>query len=366
MPEKAPDDLRAQFSTNNFDLVRLVAASEVAVTHALAHLLPEQTPSAVSTALKFVPGVPVFFFLSGLLISRSWESSRSGTQYLRNRALRLLPALLVVNLFSVAILFATGYIAEHPGNLPMLGAWFVGQSTLLQFWTPDFLRSFGVGAVNGSLWTIAVEIQFYAVIPAIYLLGGRLSTRAFDRLLVATTLLFALAHFFREDIARELAGIAGTEIAARLFQVSCIPWIYLFLLGVLAQRHAQFLIAWCQRLFWPIILAYAAMAAALLMLGAPLGNAFPTLAAPLMGLAVLAVGYTRPTVSARIVGHTDCSYGVYVYHMPVINCLIELGMRGNPAAVLLALAATAVLGLASWRWIERPFLRRKKIALRPA
>lgn len=366
MPEKASDDLRSQFSTNNFDLVRLVAASEVAVTHALAHMLPDQTPAAVSMALKFVPGVPVFFFLSGLLISRSWESSRSGAQYLRNRALRLLPALVVVNLFSVAILFATGYIAEHPGNLPMLGAWFVGQSTLLQFWTPDFLRGFGVGAVNGSLWTIAVEIQFYAAVPAIYLLGGRLSPRAFDRLLLAATLAFALAHFLREDIAEELARITGTEIAARLFEVSCVPWIYLFLLGVLAQRRAQLLIAWCRRLFWPILVTYAVTVATLLALGAPLGNAFPTLAAPLMGLAVLAVGYTRPTASGRLLGSTDCSYGVYVYHMPVINLLLELGMRGNPAGVLLALAATAALGLASWRWIERPFLRRKKTALRAA
>jgi peptidoglycan/LPS O-acetylase OafA/YrhL len=366
MHEKAPDDFRAKFSTNNFDLVRLVAASEVAITHALAHILAEQTPSVLSAALKFVPGVPVFFFLSGLLISRSWESARSGSQYLRNRALRLLPALIVVNLFSVAILFATGYIAEHPGNLPMLGAWFVGQSTLLQFWTPDFLREFGVGVVNGSLWTIAVEIQFYAVVPAIYLIGGRLSTRAFDRLLVAITLLFALTHFLREDIAVELARFAGTEIAARLFEVSCIPWIYLFLLGVLAQRRAPQLIRLCQRYFWPIILSYTITVAALLAYGSPLGNAFPTLAAPLMGLAVIAVGYTVPGASARILGHTDCSYGVYVYHMPVINLLIELGMRGSPAAVGLSLAATAVLGLASWRWIERPFLRRKKTAIRPA
>ena len=33
---------------------------------------------------------------------------------------------------------------------------------------PDFLRGYGVGVLNGSLWTIPVELQFYALVPLIY------------------------------------------------------------------------------------------------------------------------------------------------------------------------------------------------------
>jgi len=50
-------------SVNNFDLIRLLAALQVFAGHAfLFHLFRE---NAVSDILWFIPGVPVFFGMSG-------------------------------------------------------------------------------------------------------------------------------------------------------------------------------------------------------------------------------------------------------------------------------------------------------------
>lgn len=48
-------------------------------------------------------------------------------------------------------------------NWLMLSLFGITQATVLQFWTPDFLKNFGNGTPNGALWTICVIVQFYIV-----------------------------------------------------------------------------------------------------------------------------------------------------------------------------------------------------------
>jgi peptidoglycan/LPS O-acetylase OafA/YrhL len=50
--------------------------------------------------------------------------------------------------------------------------------------------------------------------------------------------------------------------------------------------------------------------------------------------------------------------------MPVINLLVFYSLAGKQWSVVAASIATLALALASWRWVERPALRLKKLALR--
>ena len=59
---------------NNFNLIRLIAAAQVLAVHGLNHLGFE---GPLVTALRVVPGVPTFFFISGLLICTSYERTRT-------------------------------------------------------------------------------------------------------------------------------------------------------------------------------------------------------------------------------------------------------------------------------------------------
>ena len=63
---------------NNFDIIRLIAALQVAIVHGVEHLglrLPFHDVSF--EILKAFPGVPIFFVISGFLISASYDRSRS-------------------------------------------------------------------------------------------------------------------------------------------------------------------------------------------------------------------------------------------------------------------------------------------------
>lgn len=152
---------------NNFDLIRLLAAMQVALGHSISHL----DINIYIPLLQYFPGVPIFFFVSGFLISLSYERSASFSIYSKNRFLRIYPALWVCLILSLVSVVLAGY--EIPINLGLL-KWLVAQLTWGQFYNPQFLRDYGVGVLNGSLWTIPVEISFYLIFPLICFLGNRL------------------------------------------------------------------------------------------------------------------------------------------------------------------------------------------------
>lgn len=146
--------LDASFRINNFDLIRIGAATQVLLVHSLRHLhinLP-----GWSDLLNYFPGVPIFFGISGYLISSSLERSPTWQHYCRNRLLRIYPGLW-------GLLLTTGLVLcwLHPAQLftAQSGLWFVSQGIGL-IYTPNFLADFGFGSYNGSIWTIPVELQF--------------------------------------------------------------------------------------------------------------------------------------------------------------------------------------------------------------
>ena len=57
------------FRENSLDMLRLFAACQVAFMHTLGYMMPEYGSNIVLRILGYFPGVPIFFFISGYLIS---------------------------------------------------------------------------------------------------------------------------------------------------------------------------------------------------------------------------------------------------------------------------------------------------------
>ena len=354
-----------RFSENNFDLIRLVAALEVAVRHCYVHLVSERLPAWLEYPLSLVPGVPIFFFLSGYLISRAWERSPSTSDYFRNRALRLFPALWACVALSVVILFASGYLATVQWSPLGITAWIACQGTVVQFWNPGFLREFGTGAVNGSLWSISVEIQFYVATCVAYTLLRRLSPVRITIALAVLAAAFSLFNVFGGLIEEQLVTLPRGELLQKAYKVTLLPWFFMFLLGAVAQRTSGLFVPALIQYRWSVVAMYVG---ALLLdfhaWGMPTGNEIPAYLVPLMGCMVLTAAYWRPGIAERLLRRNDISYGVYIHHMPLVNLLLYLGPTGPVGSFWLALTGTIALATLSWRFVERPFLRRKRSALR--
>jgi peptidoglycan/LPS O-acetylase OafA/YrhL len=145
---------------DNFDLLRILVAVLVLTNHATLHLGLDKH---FTRLISFFPGVPIFFVISGFLVSKSYERSSSLWSYARSRLLRIFPGLWVCVLLTIPVATYFGYDFLHLRGL----AWLVAQ-LCGAIYTPGFLKSFGFGSYNGSLWTIPLVLQFYVLLPVAY------------------------------------------------------------------------------------------------------------------------------------------------------------------------------------------------------
>lgn len=354
--------MKIPFRVNNFDLIRLYAALEVALYHGVEHLeIPEGWWAAPSAVL---PGVPIFFFVSGFLISRSYESNSRLGEYARNRALRIYPALVVCTALSLLSVAAVGYFRTVEFSWAHFLAWVAGQITIVQFYNPSFMRGFGTGVLNGSLWTISVELQFYVLIPLLYWAMRRaerwgVGSNAF---LIATAAVFALVNAGHRLYAVDHSG----TMAFKLLRASFAPWFYMFLVGVLAQRNFERLHGLLAGRFPLIVAAYLAVGIFLVKVfhvGA--GNQINPILYLALAATVLAAAYSMPHLAERLVRKNDVSYGIYIYHIPVINLMMYYGVMGRGRDVAFVAVASIALAALSWRFVERPAIGWKKHPLNP-
>jgi peptidoglycan/LPS O-acetylase OafA/YrhL len=161
-----------KFKENSLDAMRLLAASEVAIEHTFEFMLDERPDNLFFDILELFPGVPIFFFISGYLISKAYERSPNNWEYAKNRILRLYPALIICVAVNIMMVGATGYFSISQASNSDIALLFLGKTTFFQFYNPDFMRAFGDGVLNGSLWTICVELQFYILTPLLYRASG--------------------------------------------------------------------------------------------------------------------------------------------------------------------------------------------------
>jgi len=357
-----------KLSENNFDLIRLLAATQVAVLHVFSYLSPEiyshPTPlqNAIIRLLEMFPGVPTFFFISGFLISRSYERVGSVREYGRNRALRIFPALYVCVAINLLMVWGTGYFAANGVGLPQVLLLYFAKTTFFQFYNPDFMRHFGDGVLNGSLWTVCVELQFYVLVPLLYKLLPSDRKRTANTVLIAligisivcNRLLYGAQHDF------------GQSNYWKLARVSFAPWFYMFLTGVLVQKNFDAVCRWLPRNSFLIFLpAYIAYASLMFWLGFSFHNDIsPLLYFPLAAV-VLAAAYSAPTLARRWLRGNDLSYGIYIYHVPFMNMFLFYGWQHQASYTLLVVVLTVITAALSWLVIERPSLRQKHRTIHP-
>ncbi len=119
--------------------------------------------------LQFVPetgfvGVTLFFFLSGFVIAYPFVRAEAGVgrpQTWGNFAWRRFTKIVPSYVLSIAVAYAIGYAQhlDYASTLPDL----VTHLLFVHTWFPD-----RYGTINGVLWTLAVEVEFYCLFPLVW------------------------------------------------------------------------------------------------------------------------------------------------------------------------------------------------------
>ena len=371
MSEPALVKKTTSLRVNNFDLIRLLAATQVLISHLFMTFFdaPSATDGGFGYFIFFIcinlPGVPIFFAISGYLISLSWERSGSLSTYAHNRFLRLFPALWLCLIVTILVMLASGYLASVEFDVQDFLRWIFWQSTIGQTYTIGMLHGFGHGgAPNGALWSIPVEMQFYVALPLIYLVLPKKSPRLFIVGIALLVLVMAVVSewLVGQDIT--------TKWGFRLRVVTCLPYIYMFLLGVLIQRLRHQLMPLLRNMLIPWLAFYIGVASLLhFEYGWPLhvrlgSNNPPIFLAMILAMTTISAAYTLPTLSKKILRGNDISYGVYIYHMVFINLVLYLEIAGAALQAIIVVLATYTAATLSWLFLERPSLSLKRHTLR--
>jgi len=345
---------------NNFDLIRLLAAVQVFFMHSVVWLKLPISPM-VAEVVDWFPGVPVFFMISGVLVTHSFVRLPTLRQYLRHRALRIFPALWVCLAISFLLAAWQGNLT-HSSLFLQTVIWAVMQGSFFQF--VNFYVNPGV--TNGVLWSIATELQFYIVLPLL-ISGGSHLFKGKARISVALIALAAASSAFH---AWNLSHQA--QLLPKLFPIfyaSVLANGYLFIFGALAYLWQDRLHHWCQDKFLIFLAIYLIVRSTLFATGIPAyqlhSSMLGMLVYPLLGLVIYSFAFSFQGLSQRILKGNDFSYGIYIYHMPVIYALIHLKIEGA-SGLALATIAVASLAALSWLFIERPALSLKREEHSPA
>ncbi|WP_027094269.1 acyltransferase family protein [Cohnella thermotolerans] len=317
-------------------------------------------------------GVGVFFVLSGYLITdqlvAKWQRDRrlDLKSFWLRRARRLLPAML---LMIVAV--SAWLAAADPSRLRSLGGDVLSAVTYVNNWwliyhKVSYFESFGPPSPFGHFWSLAVEEQFYLLWPLLLIVGlkfvpqrGKLAGLMIAGA-AASAIAMALLYSPDADPSRVYYGTDTRVFGLLIGAALAVVWpsaklpedvrprvrIGLDIAGAVALALVLYMMGSMQEYdAFPYRggLALLSLAAALLV---------ACLAHPASRLARLLAAKPLRWLGVR-------SYGIYLWHFPVIALTSPAvdtdGVNGLRAA--LQVGASLALAALSWKFVEEPILR---------
>ena len=331
----------------NISELRLIFAGSVVLSHA-ASLLGGDSQYWLRVILNSEAAVQGFFILSGYLVCGSYDRLRSPRAFYTRRLLRLYPAYAVAVLLFITLGIAQALWLGNRVHWAELPSYLAANLTTLNFLKHDVGGVFAanpIDVVNGALWSIKVELMFYASLPLLFWIGRRASFLALSAaLIIAGVLWWPVLNW---------AGAMWGIVPPLSFKFQLPGQIHFFALGMALFARSRGYIA------LPALIALIAGALVLLAFlgeGREAANAF-------ILVMLIAIVSAMPQIPDIFRGQ-DISYGIYLCHFPLIQLLIAAGAGQLPFPLYLGIVVvlSILYGLASWRWIERRALAGKKPA----
>lgn len=322
---------------NHFNLIRMVAASGVLVSHAYPITLG---PGVVEPLEGWLHGVSlgrvsvyVFFALSGFFITKSFDRGSGLGRFLRARVLRLYPALAVVLVLTVGVAGLVLTTAPAPAVWAAAPEYLWRNLSLyrMRYDLPGVFETNPFGpAINGSLWTLFHEVACYSGV-----------------------VLAGIAGLFRarRALAVALAGFVALQLA--LPQLPLHPKLSVLLDLAFPFAIGSAFYVWRDRVPLRLSLGLALAALAALAWATPL---FQVVFVPALSYWVFLIGLAE---APRLLAYNrlgDYSYGTYIYAFPMQQLMAWFGVSTALGNMALAFPATLVCAVLSWHLVEKPAL----------
>jgi len=326
-------------SANNFDLLRLIAASIVIWGHAPA-ISPSEAfsdPILKNFGFDYLGSLAVkfFFFLSGLVVANSLLEKKNLSSYIFSRVFRIFPGLITCVLLTtvcgglISTLSLSDYFLNDATITYVKGSIsFFDMSWVL----PGVFEQNVNHAVNGSLWTLPFEIACYSWL-LIFVFCDFLNSRLIKSLVCLAAILIS---FFFPKIIPPFSTVGSAEMLLGCFFIGVFFAIFkdriilsskyvlvLMLLAFLVRNTSVF-----QFVFY-LLFFYGAIFIS-----------------------------TRKFVLRYLRIPLDISYGVYLYGYFIQQLIHMIWPQHGPYwNIAMSLPIACLMGYASFVFIERPMMQ---------
>jgi peptidoglycan/LPS O-acetylase OafA/YrhL len=336
--------------TSGFDYLRLFLALSVLAWHTIGITIsPDFSNGLLHDPLIRAPIrliLPLFFALSGFLVSSSYDRTHSVKVFLGLRIIRILPALVVEICLSALILgpLLTTFSLRQYFTDPDFSKYLLNVFGIVHFNLPGvFLQNICEKMVNGSLWTVPFELECYVTLTALMI------TRLYSRrrfLIAAFAVITAVVFWLTKDDA---PAIVFQSLPGRMLILN-------FLAGVILYRIRDFL-PYDKKLFLLCLaVSFGLMDHKYLIFLSPLPLAYVTVFLGLANPKKLPVLFTG-----------DYSYGIYLYAFPIQQMTAQLITTKWYLHLLVATTLTGLFAAFSWHFIEKPAQQlKRKLLKKPA
>ena len=194
--------------------------------------------------------------------------------------------------------------------------------------------------INGALWTIKVEVMFYLAIPLIIYFLSRKKNK-FTFFIIIYLISIAYKNFFE---------FYSTENNNFLMYARQLPgFMSYFICGIYLNYYKNTFITHKTQL---VLLALPVF-----VIEYYFNNEIFTPIA--LATIIFFIAFSFPSLNFFGRKH-DISYGIYIYHCPIIKTITYFGYfsQYNPYLVsLFTIVIILIVASLSWRFIEKPFLR---------
>ncbi len=321
-------------SSNNFQLIRIIASAMVLFGHSWAIAFnPGGQTDWLAQQTGIFSGrlaVMIFFFVSGLLVCKSYLNRNNAFTFLLARCARIFPALILcvcVCTFIIGPIFSKLSSAEYFLNLSVY-KYLIGNASLLkiQWYLPGVFEVGRQSVVNGSIWTLPIEFLMYLGLLIAGLTKLLRKKYLFSVVSSLALILFASRYLdmsvreHREYVQFSSCFIAG--VCSYLFRQT----VYISLAGVLLLSLLT---------MWLKDSSLYEVSFVVTMLYGVLWFAF------------------LPDVS-RYNRFGDYSYGLYLYAYPLQQIVAHWHPRWGPwESLILSVPLTLLAAIGSWHWVEK-------------
>ncbi|MEO0378627.1 MAG: acyltransferase [Pseudomonadota bacterium] len=329
---------------NNLNLIRMVAASCVLVSHAwpvangTGAIEPLQT--LIGHSMGWV-SVGIFFVISGFLIPRSYDTARRRADWIAARIMRLFPGLAVVLFLTILLIGPWATTLSGTAYWGDARTWiYIPRNLSLVFLQYELPGVFGeapyVGTINGSLWTLIHEVLCYVCVFIAGVCGFLGHKRRMLIAFVAYLVFYVGLMFLPQDL-----------VPSRAFAFRDLS--FPFALGTVFY-------IWRERIWlsWRILAGLT-----LVMVAGNWTPIFDQIFLIWLAYATFVLAYIPAHAWVRAYNKIgDYSYGTYIYAFPVQQMANHLsGYDQSPwTNIMFSFPVTLVLAILSWHFVEKPGL----------